>query len=111
MLIYISDDRIEVGKRMKFLEDSGTFGRAQYVPSLDQWEQEEDISLYIFRQPMYEWSSFMAFLRDNGANLWKRVQQSPKIYFVLFFPINDWQSHQIRFLKFDLLKTAKSKMI
>lgn len=111
MLIYISDDRIEVGKRMKFLEDSGKFGRAQYVPSLDQWEQEEDISLYIFRQPMYEWSSFMAFLRDNGANLWKRVQQSPKIYFVLYFPINDWRSHQIRFLKFDLFKTAKSKMI
>lgn len=111
MLIYISDDRNGVGQRMKFLEDSGKFGRAQYVPSLDQWEQEEDISLYIFRQPMYELSSFMAFLRDNGANLWKRVQQSPKTYFVLYFPINEWQRHQLRFLKYDLFNTAKSKMI
>lgn len=112
VLIYVSDtDRIEVGRRMKLIEESGKFGESRYVSPLDQWEQEEDVSLYIIRQPIGDLSSFIEFLRDRGADLWKRVQQSPEIYFVLYFPKNKWQNHQTILLKYDFFNKAKVKTI
>lgn len=112
MLIYVSDTyRIEVGWRMNLIKKSGNFGEARFVSPLDLWEQEEDISLYIIREPIGDLSSFFEFLRDKGADLWKRVQQSPKIYFVLYFPKNKWQKHQTIFLKYDLFNKAKVKTI
>lgn len=112
MLIYVSDtDRIKVGWRMKLIEESGKFGESRYVSPLDQWEKEEDISLYIIREPIGDLSSFFEFLRDKGADLWKRVQQSPEIYFVLYFPKNKWQKHQTILLKYDFFNKAKVKTI
>lgn len=112
MLIYVSDTyRIEVGWRMNLIKKSGKFGESRYVSPLDQWEKEEDISLYIIREPIGDLSSFFEFLRDEGADLWKRVQQSPEIYFVLYFPKNKWQKHQTILLKYDFFNKAKVKTI
>lgn len=111
VLIYISDDRFEVGQRMKFLEESGKFGESRYVSPLHQWEQEEDISLYIIRQPIGDLLSLIGFLRDEGADLWKRVQQSPKTYFVLYFSKNEWERNQIRLMQYDFFNKAKVKTI
>lgn len=111
MLIYISDDRSGVGRRMKFLEESEKFGRAVFVSPLDQWVQEEDISLYFIRQPIGDLSSLIEFLRDEGADLRKRVQQSPKTYFVLYFSKNEWERNQIRLMKYDFFNKAKVKTI
>lgn len=112
VLIYVSDTyRIEVGWRMNLIIKSGKFGEARCVSPLDLWEQKEDISLYIIREPIGDLSSFFEFLRDKGADLWKRVQQSPEIYFVLYFPKNKWQTHQTILLKYDFFNKAKVKTI
>lgn len=111
MLIYISDDCIGVGQRMKFFRDSVKFGGATFVSPLNQWVQEEDISLYIIRHPIDELSSLIEFLREEGANLWERIRQSPKTYFVLYFSKYEWQEHQTIFLKYDFFNKAKVKTI
>lgn len=111
VLIYISDDRVGVGQRMKFLGDSVKFGGSIYVSPLDQWEQTENISLYIIRHPIDELPYLIEFLNGKGANLWERVQQSPKTYFVLYFSKYEWQEHQTIFLKYDFFNKAKVKTI
>lgn len=96
---------------MKLIEESGKFGESNHVSPLDQWEQEEDKSLYIIREPIGDLSSLFEFLRDKGADLWKRVQQSPKIYFVLHFSKYEWERNQIRLMKYEFFSKAKVKII
>lgn len=112
MLIYISDDRSGVGQRMmSLIEESKNVSRPFFVSPLDQWEKEDDISLYIIRQPINELSTLIRFLRGDGADLWERVQQSPKTYFVLSFSKCEWQEHQTILLKYDFFNKAKVKTI
>lgn len=110
VLIFISDDKIGVGQRMKLIADSEKFGESQYVSPLDQWEPEEDVSLYLVRQPIGELSSLVAFLREKMDDIYKRVT-SQKIYFVLYFKIGEWQRNQVRLLQYDFFKNAKTNMI
>lgn len=88
---------------MNFFRNSVKFGWATLVSPLDQWVQEEYISLYIIRQPIGDFSSFIEFLRDEGADLWKRVQESPKTYFVCIFQKMNG--------KYDFFNKAKVKTI
>lgn len=112
MLIYVYDTfGFEVAMRMTRIERCEKFGEYRYLSPLDQWEQEEDISLYIIRQPISELSSLIEFLRWKGENLGKRVQQSPKTYFVLLFSKSEWRRNQIRLIKYDFFNKAKVKSI
>lgn len=110
VLIFISDDKIGAGQRMKLIADSGKLGESQYVSPLDQWEIEEDVSLYLIRQPIGELSSLFGFLRDKMDDIYKRVT-SQKFYFVLYFEIGEWQRNQVRFLKYDFFKNARTNFI
>lgn len=112
MLIYVNDtDWTKVRWRLNRIDESGKFGNLRYVSPLDLWEEEEDVSLYIMRNPINELTTLIEFLCGEGANLSKRVQQSPKIYFVLYFPKNKWQEHQTILLKYDFFNKAKVKII
>lgn len=110
VLIFISNDKDEMGQRMKFLADNGIFGKSRYEHSLDLWEPEEDVSLYLFHQPIYDVSSFLAS-PQHIEDMYKKVARSPRTYFVLYFNVREWQDYQIRLLKFDFFNTAKTKMI
>lgn len=110
VLIFISDDNIGMAPRIMFIEECGKFGKSNHVSPLDQWEPEEDVSLYIIRQPIGDLSSLMDFLRDNGDNLYQRVM-SQEMYFVLTFERNVWQRNQLRLLKYDFFNNAKTRMI
>lgn len=83
VLIFISDDKIGVGQRMLFIADGGKFGQPQYEHSLMLWEPVEDVKLHLFRQPIETplWSLTANHIND----MFKRVTESPKTYFVLFF--------------------------
>ncbi|XP_052673519.1 uncharacterized protein LOC128155709 [Crassostrea angulata] len=110
VLIFIYDDSIGIGPRIKIIEECGKFGKSKYVSPLDQWEPEEDVSLYLIRQPIGDLSSLMEFLCDNGDNLYQRVK-SKEMYFVLTFERIVWQRNQIRFLKYDFFYNAKTRTI
>lgn len=110
VLIFIYDDSIGIGPRIKIIEECGKFGKSKYVSPLDQWEPEEDVSLYLIRQPIGDLSSLMEFLCDNGDNLYQRVK-SKEMYFVLTFERFVWQRNQIRFLKYDFFYNAKTRTI
>lgn len=110
VLIFISDDKIGVGQRMKLIEERGNFGESRLLSPLDQWEPEEDVTLYLIRQPLGELPSLVAFLREKMDDIYKRVT-SKKIYFVLYFEISEWQRNQVRLIKYDFFKNAKTKFI
>lgn len=110
VLIFIYDDSIGIGPRIKIIEECGKFGKSKYVSPLDQWEPEEDVSLYLIRQPIGDLSSLMEFLCDNGDNLYQRVK-SKEMHFVLTFERIVWQRNQIRFLKYDFFYNAKTRTI
>lgn len=107
VLIFISDNEIEVGRRIKFIEDHGNFGESRLLSPLDQWEPEEDVSLYLIRQPIEELPSLMDFLRYKEEDLYRRVM-SQEIYFVLNFGKNEWQRNQVKLLKYDFFQNAKT---
>lgn len=110
VLIFISDNNIGIGLRIKIIKECGKFGKSNHVSPLDQWEPEEDVSLYIIRQPIGDVSSLTEFLRDNGDNLYQRVK-SKEMYFVLCFERTVWQGNQLRLLKYDFFNNAKTRMI
>lgn len=110
VLIFISDNKIGVGQRMKLIEERGNFGESRLLSPLDQWEPEEDVSLYLIRQPIGELSSLVAFLPEKMDDIYKRVT-SQKNYFVLYFEIGEWQRNQVRFLKYDFFKNARTIFI
>lgn len=107
VLIFISDNKIGVGQRMKFIAEHGNFGESRYLSPLDLWEPEEDVSLYLIRQPINELPSLMDFLHSMEEDLYKRVT-SHEIYFVLYFRKSEWQTNQVRLLKYDFFKNAKT---
>lgn len=107
VLIFISDDKIGAGQRMKLIADSEKLGDSRYVSPLDQWEIEEDVSLYLIRQPIGELSSLLSFVCEKMDDIYKRVM-SEKIYFVLYFKMGEWQRNQIRLLKYDFFKNSKT---
>lgn len=107
VLIFISDNKIGVGQRMKFIAEHGNFGESRYLSPLDLWEPEEDVSLYLIRQPINELPSLMDFLHYMEEDLYKRVT-SHEIYFVLYFRKSEWQTNQVRLLKYDFFKNAKT---
>lgn len=110
VLILISSDNNEMGQRMKHIADSGIFGKSRYEHSLRLWEPEEDISLYLFRQPIDDLPSLMA-ISDKFDDMYKEVKKSPITYFVLSFDLDEWQKYQTQFLNFDFFNKAKRKTI
>lgn len=110
VLIFISDNDIGMGLRIKYIKECGKFGESNLVSPIDQWAPEEDVSLYLIRQPIGDLSSLLEFLRDNGDNLYQRVK-SKEMYFVLTFERNVWQRNQLRLLKYDFFNNAKTRMI
>lgn len=110
VLIFIFDDNIGMGLRIKSIKECGKFGESNLVSPFDQWEPKENVSLYLIRQPIGDLSSLMDFLRDNGDNLYQRVK-SQEMYFVLCFERNVWQRNQVRLLKYDFFNNAKTLSI
>lgn len=110
VLVFISNDRGEMGQRMKFIADSGEFGESRFEHSLNLWDAENDISLYLFRQPIKDVSSLVE-RSDKLIDMYRRVKQSPKTYFVLYFGKNEWERYQNKLIEFDFFKIAKRKMM
>lgn len=109
VLIFISDDKIGMGQRMKFIVDSKLFGKSKFEHSLNLWEPDEDVSLYLFREPIDDWARFLEQAPTIMENLLKTLEE--KTYFVLYFSVFEWQKYQIRLLKYVFFQNAKTKMI
>lgn len=110
VLIFISSDKSEMGQRMKVIADSGIFGKSRYEHSLMLWEPEEGISLYLFRQPIDDFSSLSAISYQIDT-MYKIVSQSPKTYFVLSFELGEWQKNRTRLLNLNFFNMAIKKTI
>lgn len=110
VLIFISSDKSEMGQRMKVIADSGIFGKSRYEHSLMLWEPEEGISLYLFRQPIDDFSSLSAISYQIDT-MYKIVSQSPKTYFVLSFELGEWQKNRTRLLNLNFFNMTIKKTI
>eukprot|EP00105_Crassostrea_gigas_P044451 XP_019928599.1 PREDICTED: uncharacterized protein LOC109620474 [Crassostrea gigas] len=111
VLIFISDDKMGIGKRMNLIEESGKFGDSRYISPLVQWEQEDDVSLYLFRQPIDDMSSFLEEEPSKMNEMFRASTNVPKTYFVLYFSKYQWQKYQIRLLKYDFFKKATTRFL
>uniref|UniRef100_K1QQ57 Uncharacterized protein n=1 Tax=Magallana gigas TaxID=29159 RepID=K1QQ57_MAGGI len=60
VLIFISDDKMGIGKRMNLIEESGKFGDSRYISPLVQWEQEDDTIVLNTTQGPIPWTLFHA---------------------------------------------------
>lgn len=109
VLIFISDDKMGMGQRMKVIADSKLFGKSKFEHSLNLWEPDEDVSLYLFRQPIDDWARFLEQAPTIMENMLKTLEE--KTYFVLYFSDFEWQKYQIRLLKYVFFQNAKTKMI
>lgn len=109
VLIFISDDEMGMGQRMKSIADSKLFGKSRFEHSLDLWEPLQDVSLYMFRQPIDDWPRFLERAPKIMENMLKYLEE--KTYFVFYFSVDEWQKYQIRLLKYEIFEKAKTKMI
>lgn len=107
VVIFISDDKEGIGQRMKFIVDSKKFGTSRFEHSLNLWESNEDVSLYLFRQPIDNWSSFLERAPKVMENMLKTLNELPKTYFVLYFSVNEWKKYQSQLMKYDFFERAK----
>nr|XP_022318682.1 uncharacterized protein LOC111121611 isoform X2 [Crassostrea virginica] len=108
VLIYISSSSksMQLGGRLRRIDDSGKFGQSTFVASLGQWEPEEDVSLYMFRQPMDEIFSDSNIRQEKMEAMYEMTNQSPKTYFVMHFTTDEWTKHQSTLRKYKLFREA-----
>ncbi|XP_078331192.1 uncharacterized protein LOC111122667 [Crassostrea virginica] len=108
VLIYVSStsDTIElpVGARINQIENSGKFGESVFVASLGMWEPEQNVSLYIFRQPMDQLFSEINITQEKMEEMYEMTNQSPKTYFVMHFTTDEWTKHQSTLRKYKLFR-------
>lgn len=109
VLIFISDDDMGMGQRMKSIAESKLFGKSRFEHSLDLWEPLQDVSLYMFRQPIDDWPRFLERAPKIMEKMLKYLEE--KTYFVFYFSVDEWQKYQIRLLKYEFFEKAKTKMI
>lgn len=102
VLIFISNDENKMRQRIKSIAESEKFGKSRYEHSLDLWEPVEDVSLYLFHQPIFNVSSFMAS-PQHIKDMYKKVTEPPRAYFVLHFDLEKWQKYKTRLLEFIFL--------
>lgn len=107
VVVFISDDKEGIGQRMKFIADSKKFCTSRFEHSLNLWEPDEDVSLYLFRQPIDNWSRFLERAPKVMENMLKSLNELPKTYFVLYFSVNEWQKYQSQLMKYDFFEIAK----
>lgn len=107
VVIFISNDKKDVGQRMKSIADSRKFCTSRFEHSLNLWEPDEDVSLYLFRQPIDDWSHFLERAPKIMGNMLKKLNELPKTYFVLYFSVNEWQKYQSQLMKYDFFEIAK----
>lgn len=100
-----------IGKRMNLIEESGIFGDSRYISPLVQWEQEDDVSLYLFRQPIDDMSSFLKEEPSKMNEMFEASTNVPKTYFVLYFSKYQWQKYQIQLLKYDFFRKATTRFL
>lgn len=110
VLIFISDDKIGMGSRIRVIDECGLFGESRHFSPFDQWEPEENISLYLSRQPISDLQSLIEFLHEKIDDIYKRVT-SQEIYFVLEFTKDEWQRNQNLFFRYDFFRNAITKKI
>lgn len=75
------------------------------------WGHEEDASLYLFRQPIEDISSFSEEAPAKRNEMFKALTDVPKTYFVLYFSVDQWQKYHIRLLQYDFFKMAITKFL
>lgn len=109
VLIFISNDIMGITQRMKFIVDSKLFGKSKFEHSLNLWEPDEDVSLYLFRQPIDDWTRFLEQAPTIMENMLKSLEE--KTYFVLYFSVFEWQKYRIRLLNYVFFQNAKAEMI
>lgn len=95
-----------ITQRMKFIVDSKLFGKSKFEHSLNLWEPDEDVSLYLFRQPIDDWTRFLEQAPTTMENMLKSLEE--KTYFVLYFAVFEWQKYRIRLLKYVFFSKCKS---
>lgn len=105
VLIYVSSTSdIELGARIRQIERSGKFGESVFVASLGMWEPEQNVSLYIFRQPMDQLFSEINITQEKMEEMYEMANQSPKTYFVMHFTTDEWTKHQSTLRKYKLFR-------
>nr|XP_022309426.1 uncharacterized protein LOC111115108 [Crassostrea virginica] len=106
VLIYVSSTSgtIELGARIRQIENSGKFGESIFVASLCMWEPEENVSLYIFRQPMDEMFSEINITQEKMEEMYEMTNQYPKTYFIMHFTTDEWTKHQSTLREYKLFR-------
>lgn len=106
-LIFISSDKSGIGQRMMDLADCGEFGKSRYEHSLNLWEPEKDISLYLFLRPLEGSTSLLTLKAGKIEDMYRIVREKPKTYFVLYFTDGQWQTYRDILLEYDLFNNAQ----
>ena len=106
VLIYVSSTSgtIELGARIRQIENSGKYGESIFVASLCMWEPEENVSLYIFRQPMDEMFSEINITQEKMEEMYEMTNQYPKTYFIMHFTTDEWTKHQSTLREYKLFR-------
>lgn len=83
------------------------FGESRYEASIDQWKPDKDISLYLFYQPITVDKLCLSAFSDKLNEMYKKVNDSPKMYFVMYFEKDDWGGNQTEILNYKFFEKAK----
>ena len=105
VLIYVSSssaNMINLGGRLRQITDSGVFGQSTFIASLGLWDPEEDITLYIFRQPMDQ----LDITSEKMEEMYKMTNMSPKSYFIMHFTTAEWKKYQPKLQQYSIFKKA-----
>ncbi|XP_062571723.1 uncharacterized protein LOC134233743 [Saccostrea cucullata] len=112
VLILISDDTSKNDSRIKSLDETGRFGKSQYVGSFSNWDFEEDVSLYLFRHALDDINSSydLKELTQKFQEMHKHATQTPSSYFVLSFQTDKWKRFEKKLSKYYFFKKAVNEV-
>lgn len=107
MLIFISDDQLGTWGRMEAIAKHGIFGKSRYEASLDQWKPDKDISLYLFYQSLTVDKPCLSKFSDKINEMYKEMNDSQKMYLIMYVKKGDWDKDQTEFINYDFFKKAE----
>lgn len=82
------------------------FGKSRYEASLDQWKPDKDISLYLFDQSLTVDKSCLSKFSDKINVMYKEMNDSQKMFLIMYVKKDDWDRDQTEFINYDFFKEA-----
>lgn len=82
------------------------FGKSRYEASLDQWKPDKDISLYLFYQSLTVDKSCLSKFSDKINVMYKEMNDSQKMFLIMYVKKDDWDRDQTEFINYDFFKEA-----